>query len=180
MAACQASRPRSVIIARWRSRCVGGPCSPLGTAVERAGRNDDGLALAVPLAAATGRRDVGLWFRKLGLLLTPEERLLPPVLARAEALHRAQAGTPREAAVDRLLHDPVLLAVHRVMLPLPRRPRLDPLDPALLLGHAKLAEAETIGEAWAAMSAAEQMACLNDAAALERMVALSKSHMQAL
>ena len=37
VAFCHASRPRSVIISRCRSRCANGPCSPLSTAVERGG-----------------------------------------------------------------------------------------------------------------------------------------------
>jgi len=132
-----------------------------------------GLALAIPLAALTARRDIGLGLRRLGLLLTPEERATPPVLARAKALTvewRAAAG---EAEVARLFREPALLEAHRRMLPPPRRPRQDPFDPALLMGLAKLQEAERLEEALR-LPRAELSAVLADAGGVERLAALAQ------
>ena len=107
-----------------------------------------GLALAVPLAALTARRDVVL--AGLGLLRIPEETRRPDVMARAMALSRERtAAAVALAAPLRLLRDPALLQAHRAMLPPPRRPGVDPLDVPLLTGKAKLEEAPHLAAAWA-------------------------------
>jgi membrane glycosyltransferase len=132
-----------------------------------------GLALAIPLASWTARRDVGLGLRRLGLLLTPEEHAVPVVLARARALQAELAAGVGEAGPARLFRDAELLAAHRRMLPPPRRPRLDPLDPALLIGLAKASEAETLDEVWGGLNRAELSAVLGDARGLDRLEALA-------
>ena len=76
--------------------------------------------------------------------------------------------------MQRLLADPALLAAHRAMLPPPRRPRVDPIEVTPLLARAKLAEAETLADGWAALTPAERAAALADAEALDRMVALAR------
>ncbi|UFN51385.1 glucans biosynthesis glucosyltransferase MdoH [Roseomonas sp. OT10] len=134
-----------------------------------------GLALAIPLAALTARRDLGLGLRRLGLLLIPEESEPPRVLARANALLRElRAAPPAPAeAVARLVADPVLLEAHRRMLPPPRRPRVDPIDPVLLVGLLRVEEAATLEEALSALNRAEKAAVLGNAGGLDRLVALS-------
>ncbi len=132
-----------------------------------------GLLLAVPLATLTGARDAGQTLRRGGLLLTPEERHPPPVLAEARSLRRALESEATDAeAAARLLADPALLAAHRAMLPPPRRPRIDPIDATLLTGLARLDEAETLADAIAALSLREKAAVLADARGIERLVAL--------
>lgn len=131
-----------------------------------------GLALAIPLAAWTARRDVGVGLRRLGLLLTPEERDPPAVLARARALHRELSETAPPPDALRLFREPALLDAHRQMLPPPRRPRRDPFDPALLIGLAKLDEAESLEEA-RMLPRAELAAVLADARGLNRLEALA-------
>ncbi len=136
-----------------------------------------GLALAIPIAALSGQRSLGLGLRRLGLLLIPEERQPPPVLARALALARElaageQTARERSAGVARLLHDPILLAAHRFMLPPPRRPRLDPIDADLLVARVKLQEAETLPAALDSLTRTETLAALSDQACLDRLVAL--------
>ncbi|MBN8872029.1 MAG: glucans biosynthesis glucosyltransferase MdoH [Rhodospirillales bacterium] len=133
-----------------------------------------GLAFAIPLAALTGQRSVGLALRRVGLLRIPEEVTPPAELARATALQRAAPETPELDGVHRLLRDPALLAAHRAMLPPPRRPRIDPIEVPPLLARAKLAEAETLEEGWASLTPAERAAALADADALERLVALGR------
>ncbi|MGE3482883.1 MAG: glucans biosynthesis glucosyltransferase MdoH [Gammaproteobacteria bacterium] len=131
-----------------------------------------GLTLAIPLAAITARRDVGLAFRRRGLLRTPEESSPPAVLARAEALYRAAAREQQEGGLARLLCDPVLMDAHQQMLPPPRRKGIDPLDVPLLVGQTKLEEAPTLAEGWGALTQAERMACLSNATALKQLAAL--------
>ena len=60
------------------------------------------------------------------------------------------------------------------MLPLPRRPRAGPLNPALAVGRAKLEEAEDLDDAVAALNAQELAAVLGDRTGLERLVNLSR------
>ena len=57
-----------------------------------------GLALAIPLAVVSGQPRAGVVLRRLGLLLIPEERQPPAVLARANALARELHDEPRRVA----------------------------------------------------------------------------------
>jgi membrane glycosyltransferase len=133
-----------------------------------------GLALAIPLATITGRRD--RWLRRLGLLRIPEELRPPPVLARATALAREAAEAEQGAVggLGRLLRDAELLAAHRDMLPPPRRPWLEPPDVPLLTGRIRLDEAPTLSLAWEAMTKEERAACLADGVALDVIVARAR------
>jgi membrane glycosyltransferase len=144
-----------------------------------------GLALAVPLAALTGRRSLGVGLRRIGLLRIPEENHPPAVLRRAATLYRevvdrevVDREVGRESVlgdVATLLRDPDLLATHRQMLPPGRRPGIDPLDVALLTGAAKLAEADCLDSVWPKLDAAEKAAVLSDERALDRLVALYRA-----
>src|SRR5206468_3364655 len=88
-----------------------------------------GLALAIPLALLTGRRS------QSALLRTPEDIAPPPVVQRAMMLRREwEADTA--PTVAHLLGDGALLNAHIAMLPAPRRPRLDPINPILLQARA--------------------------------------------
>ena len=123
----------------------------------------------------TARRGAGEALRRLGLLLIPEERQVPAVLERANALFREWRDLPAAPAeaVRHLAGDPVLAEAHRRMLPPPRRPRLDPLDPALLLGLARVEEAERLEEVLPALSRAEKAAVLGDARGLDLLLAMT-------
>jgi len=133
-----------------------------------------GLALAMPLVAITASASLGRGLRRLGLLLIPEERAVPTELARAGALYRELGSAP---AIDagNLATDARLRAAHVAMLPPPRRPRIDPVDAALLVGLAKLEEAETLAAALGGLSRAEKAAVLGDARGIARLVALGGS-----
>jgi len=133
-----------------------------------------GLTLAIPLAVASGQRGIGVALRRLGLLLIPEEMQPPAVLARAEALAREPLDVPN--SVTGLLRDPELLSAHRAMLPPPRRPKLDPIDPALLIARVKLAEAASTAEALDTLTRPEMLAALNDAECLGLLRGLLPRH----
>jgi membrane glycosyltransferase len=134
-----------------------------------------GLALAVPLAALTGRRSWGVGLRRIGLLRIPEEMRPPDVLQRAAALYRQGVAEPEADGISTLLRDPALLAAHRQMLPPGRRRGVDPLDVPLLTGTAKLDEADRLSMVWPTLSAAEKTAVLSEPAALEKLVALDRA-----
>ena len=131
-----------------------------------------GLGLAIPLVALTSSRGAGLALRRLGLLGTLEERQAPAVLLRAAALSR-ELRQPAEPAIPRLLRDPALLARHRDMLPPPRRRGQGAVDPALAVGLAKVADAETLAQAAATLSRAETAAVLGNAEALHALESLA-------
>ena len=132
-----------------------------------------GLGLAIPLAALTGLRGLGLALRRAGLLLIPEERQPPAVLARAHALVRASGNDMAGDAIARLAHDPALLGAHRAMQPAPRRPGVDPIDPVLLVARLKLDEAASLEAARGSLTRAETLAALSDPQATERLMALA-------
>lgn len=134
-----------------------------------------GVLLAIPLASFTERRGVGVAFRRLGLLRTPEEARPPAVVGRARALAQAliETDTASPRGLARLLEDPVLLTAHRRMLP-PTRPATPyTIDPQLVLGRAKLGAAVSAPDALAAMTKAELMACLSNYDGLSELVALT-------
>jgi membrane glycosyltransferase len=132
-----------------------------------------GLALAIPLAALTARRDAGLALRRAGLLRTPEEMSSPAVLACAAALYEAHEDAPPPQSIEWLLRDPVLMRAHRRMLPPPRRRGIDPIDISLLVALTKLREASSLAAAWERMSRDERRACLLNADALDAAAALA-------
>jgi membrane glycosyltransferase len=126
-----------------------------------------GLAMAIPLAALTARPQVGAALRRVGLLRVPEETHPPDVLVRALELAGQPDATPH--GVTRLLHDPMLLAAHRRMLPPARRSGPASIDSALAVARARLEAAETIEAALAAMRREEVLACLSDPRTLDEL-----------
>lgn len=132
-----------------------------------------GLVLAVPLAALTAHPAPLL--RRQGLLSIPEEIAPPAVVMRSTAIRRTllTKALPVEA-VRRLVDDPTLLQAHRWMLPPPRRPRLDPVDPILLVATVKVQEALNLSEALESLSHAEKAALLADAEGVDRLIDLAE------
>jgi membrane glycosyltransferase len=133
-----------------------------------------GLALAIPLAALTARRGTGLALRRLGLLRVPEEMHPPDVLACANRLTR-DISTEHDTVrgMLRLLKDPVLYAAHRRMLPVAPPTHPDAIDVALAVARARLDLAQSPAEAFAAMTPAEQLACLADPVSLDKLTTLA-------
>ncbi len=88
-----------------------------------------GLTASVALSALTGRSDIGRACRRLGLFLTPEERLEPAVVARAADL---RAAYERESAtrllIARHLRAPAPHHEPRVWRPIRTRDDVAPLS----------------------------------------------------
>jgi membrane glycosyltransferase len=122
----------------------------------------------------TASRGLGLGLRRAGLLLIPEERVAPEELARAGALYRTLRTAPVPDA-SALATDAALRSAHVAMLPPPRRPRIDPIDAPLLVGLAKIEEAETLAAALGGLTRAEKAAVLGDARGVARLAALGGS-----
>ncbi len=123
-----------------------------------------GLALAVPLSWLSGSLEAGLWLKKLGLLLIPEETDPPPILAaaaRTQAL--AETELPEiEDGLTAVVENPEIRDVHaRMFLPVPLRPRGRPdLEP--VMAAAKIDEATDFSEVIAWLGEKERMAVLCD------------------
>jgi membrane glycosyltransferase len=133
-----------------------------------------GLVLAIPLSAVTGQPVWGRAFRRWGLLVTPEETAPPAVLQRANALARVLAAQRPQSmdALARLASDADLCRLHVALLPPPPERRKGDYDVDLLVGLAKLQDAESVQEAVAVLASREKLAVLGTRAGIERLCQL--------
>jgi membrane glycosyltransferase len=133
-----------------------------------------GLVLAIPVSAITGWQSVGMAVRRLGLLWTPEEIDPPAVVQRTNELSGEWAAAcPHIPEVfARLACDASLCALHATMLPTTPDRRKGEYDVDLLVGIAKLDDADSLEEAAALLSNREKLAVLANWTGLERVCQL--------
>jgi membrane glycosyltransferase len=133
-----------------------------------------GLVLAIPVSALTGWPALGQAVRRLGLLVTPEEIAPPAVLQRANELVYTWAATRPQCteAFAWLAHDAQLRALHAMMLPATSKRRKGEYDVDVLLGLAKLDDADSVEEAATLLSEREKLAVLGHRAGFERLCQL--------
>ncbi|RMC32026.1 glucans biosynthesis glucosyltransferase MdoH [Paracoccus alkanivorans] len=127
-----------------------------------------GLILS-PLTSRLSASPVfGRWARMRGLLVTPEERETPPIIAEAQAAtRRLPRAVEGPGSILRLGRDPVLLARHIAMLPPPdARPASERL--ASITAGAKIANAANQSEALNFMNRAEADALVSNKDLLTR------------
>jgi membrane glycosyltransferase len=122
-----------------------------------------GLILAIFLSWATGLLSVGLALRRVGLLMTPEERSKPAVVRRAAEILGELGGAPEEPpnAIAALYASAELQAAHECFRSRKVRKRGD-ITAEWALAEAKLDDAESIEDAVAWLKPKEAMAVLND------------------
>jgi membrane glycosyltransferase len=134
-----------------------------------------GLVLAIPMSAITGRQGLGKAVRRLGLLMTPEEIEPPAVVRRANELTCEWATTPPQMtdAFARLAGDARLRTLHAAMLSATHERRKGEYDVDLLLGLAKLDDADSLEEASALLSNREKLAILGNRTGFERLCQLT-------
>jgi len=127
-----------------------------------------GLLLAIPLSWASGNLALGLWLKRRGLLMTPEEGDPPAIASRANALQAefAQAGFDDADGLATLHADPMLRATHEAMLPQVQPRRRGEIEPDRAVAQAKLIDAETIADAVIWLKPKERMVVLHDRALL--------------
>jgi membrane glycosyltransferase len=142
-----------------------------------------GLVLAIPVSAATAWPGPGKALRRLGLLVTPEEVEPPAVVQRANELacEWTIAHPQITEALARLAADTPLRTLHAMMLPTTPQRRKGEYDVDLLLGLAKLDDADSLEEASTLLSNREKLAVLGNRTGFERLCqlvchAMSKSH----
>lgn len=125
-----------------------------------------GLILAVFLSWSTGLKSVGLAFKKLGLLMTPEESAPPPVAQRANALAAefSALGFDQADALRVLHDDPEFCEAHQAFLPPAVHRERGNISPERAMAIAKLGEAQNIDEAAQWISRKERFALLCDRA----------------
>jgi membrane glycosyltransferase len=130
-----------------------------------------GLLLAIPMSAATARQKLGRIARRLGLLITPEETELPVVLQRANELagELAPRRPGRADVLDWMACDAELRALHTELLSTTAERRRGEYDVDLLLGLAKLNDADSIEEASSLLSDREKLAVLGSRAGIGRL-----------
>ena len=118
------------------------------------------LVFSVPLSVLASRPRLGERARAAGVCVTPEERVPPPELRELEALLPAAPAAPRWSGFAGAVVDPLLNAVHRIMLRGPRS-----LAPGLRQARRQLVERAVLGGP-GALGAREKRLVLSDEAAL--------------
>ena len=134
-----------------------------------------GLVLAIPLSWASGQLAIGLWLKRRGLLLTPEEGAPPAVAVRANELQTefAKAGFDDADGLKAIHADPALRHAHELMLPDAQPRRRGEIDPERAVAQAKLVDATTIDDAAIWLKPKERMVVLHDRALIGLLSTLS-------
>jgi membrane glycosyltransferase len=131
-----------------------------------------GLLLAIPLAVVTARTDVGSALRGIRLLMIPEERDPPKILARANELAVMLQGD--DLPLGALLHrSRVLRHAHLAMLAPAQPRRRGDIDSELAIAKAKMAEFETMEETLQSLTPGETRALLSDPQGFKALLAMS-------
>ncbi len=122
------------------------------------------LILSVPTSVWASRVSLGRRLQRWGLFLTPEESAPPPVLQtlQAELAATRQPVAPGDGLL-RLADDPLLNALHRVMLGRERR-----LAPSIAAARAALLE-RTLEDGPSALDSAQQRALFVDPLSIDRL-----------
>jgi membrane glycosyltransferase len=133
-----------------------------------------GLVLAIPISWASGQLGIGVALRKIGLLTIPEERVVPPILARANRLSAelAKAGHDDADGLWAIATDAGLREAHLFYLPEPAARRRGDVDIDDATAAAKLNDALTIDEVCTWLKPKEKLAVLNDRALIARLAKL--------
>jgi membrane glycosyltransferase len=121
-----------------------------------------GLLLAILLSAWTASRAAGLFAKRLGLFLTPEEVEPPRVAEIAERVRPVYADVTAHAAdITRLASNPDARASHIWLIDPEQRPAKGRFDAAEIIAAAKIAESSSVAEALELMTPPERQALVN-------------------
>jgi membrane glycosyltransferase len=136
-----------------------------------------GLLLAIQISWASGKLSIGMWLKRYGILLTPEESTPPPIAGAANARTEALAarGFDESGALALIHADPALREKHIEMLPQAARRDRGSFTAERALAEAKLGEATSLEEAVKWLQPKEQAVVLTDRALLSVLAGLPKT-----
>jgi membrane glycosyltransferase len=125
-----------------------------------------GLTLSMPVAALISSRRIGLWLKRRGLLITPEERSPPAIAVEADAgVPELELRTGPPPDIHALLTDAAIWQRHLAWLDTWTQRRPGEPDPVLANARLKLAD----GLDPACFDAAEQYAAISSPSTLEKL-----------
>lgn len=131
------------------------------------------LLLAVPVSAACASARLGTGLKRRGLLMIPEEVLVPRPVRRAAVLRRTYARVTAAAPdLPRLLSDPGLRTSHLRLVEVSGERQRGQVDPLEAMAIAKISEARSIPEALSWLGREERAAVIGDPGLLERLARL--------
>lgn len=135
-----------------------------------------GLVLAIPISWASGRLAIGLALRRLGLLITPEETVHPPIALRAEEITQQYLALGYDDADSlSVLHsDAQAREWHESMLSPGRSRRRGEFHADQALAQAKLLEAQSLVDVRAWLNLKERAVLYSDRALLDLLARLPK------
>jgi membrane glycosyltransferase len=134
-----------------------------------------GMALALPLSAASASVLLARLAQVFGLLTIPEEVAPPRVMLRRDEFEANLVREIEAVTIERLLTDDGARQRHFAnVLPRPQAARGQP-DLALLSARAKVTDARSVGEALAWLSPAERIAVLGEHELFAKLVELGRA-----
>ena len=133
-----------------------------------------GLIFSIPLSWASGQLSIGVGLRRLGLLSTPEETVVPPIVARANALaaELARTGRDNDDGLRAIVLDPAFRKAHELFLPEAGRRRRGEVEVEEAVATAKLNDAQSLEDACAWLKRKERLAVLGDRALIAMLARL--------
>lgn len=138
-----------------------------------------GLLLSGPLSAVSATRRAGLFFKRLGIFVTPEERVVPSIAISArDYTDRLAQEFSKHEAISQLARDPQLRHLHRQLIELQPVTREERISPSLAVGRAKLEISADLPELLRLLKPNEKAALLSDPESLARLEAMIIPYMQ--
>ena len=133
-----------------------------------------GLLLAIPLSWLSGQLFLGLALKRMGLLLTPEEKEQPEIvkiITEYEKLN-SQKGYNELDALVALKEDALLLDFHRKNLPETEKKERGKINLDAVIAEAKIHDANSIHEVSLWLSTKEKKAVIENSDILQKLLAL--------
>ena len=129
-----------------------------------------GLALSGPLSWLSATRRAGEFFKRLGIFMTPEERVVPFIAMSARDYTRLLTQEfQKHEAISQLARDPQLRHLHRQLIELQPVTRDQRISPSLAVGRAKLEISADLPELLRLLKPNEKAALLSDPESLARL-----------
>ncbi|MFP8967033.1 glucans biosynthesis glucosyltransferase MdoH [Pokkaliibacter sp. CJK22405] len=138
-----------------------------------------GMLLSVPLSMFTGSQSVGRWFKKAGIMRTPEEKAPPAIrLKMDEVVDQYREAVKTSPTLAELATHPVLVETHLTLVDaVPLRPRGE-FEAPEAMANMKIEEAETIEEAVSFLSDKEKSMVLSTPSLFIKLASIPTRHIK--